>query len=82
MQRELNQEMTLAGKAKQTRRNNKLQKANLESRTSYGVRLSCLQLTSLADEIGRDLLSYKSGRFKPVWYKYTKEILSATRHWA
>ena len=76
MQRELNQEMTLAGKAKQSRRNSKLQKANLESRTSYAVRLSCLQLTNLSSEIERELLSYKSGRFKPVWYKYTREILS------
>ena len=76
MQREIDQQMTLAGKAKQTRLNNKLQKANLESLTSYGVRLSCLQLEKLSEEIERELLSYKSGRFKPVWYKYTREILS------
>ena len=76
MQKELNQEMRQAGNARNLQRNNKLQKANLESLTSYGVRLSCLQLEKLSEEIEKELLSYKSGRFKPVWYKYTKEVLS------
>ena len=76
MQKELNQEMQLAGTAKVHQRNSKLTKANLESLTSYGVRLSYLQLGNLSEEIERELLSYKSGRFKPIWCKYTREILS------
>ena len=57
MQKELNEQMRLSGKAKVQQRNNKLAKANLESRTSYGVRLSCLQLTNLSSEIEKGVIA-------------------------